>query len=253
MHDKSLSKGPKFSRQYTQNLFDMLNSWLPSASGDISRARATLRLTGASAIHVRGMDKLTIGAVREIEQIHSSWIEFEVAGEDHSLMALCADDIELWPPDAQPVLGWAAVSGQLVRSTTRIYAIEITDRRIRGSNEIAYLTASYPTARELSRSGSNRNFARVEDPNCIVAGLTISVMMLVLRMVRVPGTDGRSDNDSVFVRGHGVLYVRWNEQEATNGVRLEVLKVERFAEADLQRATDFDLDSPRRISRPRKK
>jgi ketosteroid isomerase-like protein len=132
-------------RQYTQNLFDMLNSWLPSASGDISRARAALRLTGASAIHVRCMDKLTVDAVREIEQIHSSWIEFEVAGEDHSLMALCADDIELWPPDAQPVLGRAAVSAQLVRSTTRIYAIEITDRRIRGSNEIAYLTASYKT------------------------------------------------------------------------------------------------------------
>ena len=60
--------------------------------------------------------------------------------------------------------------------------------------------------------------------------------MLVLRMVRVPGTDGRSDDDSVFVRGHGVLYVRWNEQEATNSVRLEVLKVERFAEANLQYA-----------------
>ena len=76
------------------------------------------------------MDKLTEDAVREIEQIHSSWIEFEVAGEDHSLMALCADDIELWPPDAQPVLGRAAVSAQLVRSTTRIQGIEITDRRI---------------------------------------------------------------------------------------------------------------------------
>ena len=99
----------------------MLNSWLPSASGDISRARATLRLTGASAIHVRGMDKLTVDAVREIEQIHSSWIEVAVAGEDHSLMALCADDIEL------SVLGRAAVSAQLVRSTTRIYAIEITE------------------------------------------------------------------------------------------------------------------------------
>src|SRR5260370_16145748 len=123
----------------------MLNSWLPSASGDISRARAALRLTGASAIHVRGMEKLTVDAVREIEQIHSSWIEFEVAGEDHSLMALCADDIELWPPDAQPVLGRAAVSAQLACWTTRIHGIEITDRRIRGSNEIAYLTANYKT------------------------------------------------------------------------------------------------------------
>ncbi len=32
------------------------------------------------------MDKLTEDAVREIEQIHSSWIEFEVAGEGQSLM-----------------------------------------------------------------------------------------------------------------------------------------------------------------------
>jgi ketosteroid isomerase-like protein len=91
------------------------------------------------------MDKLTEDAVRQIGHIHSSWIEFEVAGEDHSLMALCADDIELWPPDAQPVLGRAAVSAQLACWTTRIHGIEITDRRIRGSNEIAYLTASYKT------------------------------------------------------------------------------------------------------------
>jgi ketosteroid isomerase-like protein len=127
-----------------------------SASGDISRARAALRLTGASAIHVRCMDKLTEDAVREIEQIHSSWIEFEVAGEDHSLMALCADDIELWPPDAQPVLGRAAVSAQLVRSTTRIQGIEITDRRIRGSNEIAYLTASYKTTFSMAQDSTRR-------------------------------------------------------------------------------------------------
>jgi hypothetical protein len=30
------------------------------------------------------MDKLTEDAVQEIEQIHSSWIEFEVAGDDQS-------------------------------------------------------------------------------------------------------------------------------------------------------------------------
>ena len=92
---------------------------------------------------VRCMDKLTEDAVQEIEQIHSSWIEFEVAGDDQSLLALCADDIELWPPDAQPVLGRAAVSAKMAHVATRIHGIEITDRRIRGSNEIAYLTASY--------------------------------------------------------------------------------------------------------------
>ena len=89
------------------------------------------------------MDKLTEDAVQEIEQIHSSWIEFEVAGDDQSMLALCADDIELWPPYAQPVRGRAAVSAQLAHGTTRIHGVEISDRRIRGSNEIAYLTANY--------------------------------------------------------------------------------------------------------------
>jgi hypothetical protein len=70
----------------------------------------------------------------------------------------------------------------------------------------------------------------------MVAGHTISVVVLVLRVVRVPRADGGSDDDGVLVCGHGVLYVRWNEQEATNGVRLEVLKIERFAKADLQYA-----------------
>jgi ketosteroid isomerase-like protein len=91
------------------------------------------------------MGELTKEALRKIEQIHSSWIEFEVAGQGQSLIALCADDIELWPPDAQPLLGRAAVSAEMARATTRIHSIEITDRRIRGSNEIAYLTASYKT------------------------------------------------------------------------------------------------------------
>jgi ketosteroid isomerase-like protein len=91
------------------------------------------------------MHELTEADVRKIEQIHSNWIESEVAGEDHSLMALCAEDIELWPPDAPPLLGRAAVSAQMASGTTKIRCIEIIDRRIRGSNEFAYLTASYKT------------------------------------------------------------------------------------------------------------
>jgi ketosteroid isomerase-like protein len=91
------------------------------------------------------MDKLKEDSVREIEQIHSRWIEFEVAGEDHNLMALCADDIELWPPDARPLLGRAAVSARMAPGTRKIHCIEITERRIRGSNDVAYLTAGYKT------------------------------------------------------------------------------------------------------------
>ena len=90
------------------------------------------------------MKGLTEHDVREIQQIHTSWIEFEVAGEDRRLLSLCADDIEFWPPDAPPVLGRTAVSAQLARGSTRIHGIEISGRRILGSN-IAYLTASYKT------------------------------------------------------------------------------------------------------------
>src|SRR5271169_5933385 len=91
------------------------------------------------------MDELTKDALSEIERIHSSWVEYEVAGDSNSLMEFCADDIELWPPDAQPVRGRAAVSAQMAREKTKIHSIKITDRRIRGSNEIAYLTANYRT------------------------------------------------------------------------------------------------------------
>ena len=108
---------------------------------------------GASAIHVWCMEEITQDAVREIERIHSSWIEFEVAGQGKSLIALCADDIELWPPDALPLIGRSAVSAEMARATTKIHCVEIADRRIRGSNEIAYLRASYKTT-----------FSSAEDP-----------------------------------------------------------------------------------------
>ena len=102
-------------------------------------------LMQASAIQARYMDTLTENDIREIEQIHSSWIEFEVAGQWNGLMALCADDIELWPPDERPLLGRTAVLAQMAHRTTRIHLVEISNCRIQGSNEIAYLTANYET------------------------------------------------------------------------------------------------------------
>jgi len=91
------------------------------------------------------MDKLTEDDCRQIEQIHSSWIEFEIAGANDNLMRLCADDIEFFPPDGQPVCGRANVSAQFAHGTRRDQSIEISACRIRGSNEIAYLTAHYKT------------------------------------------------------------------------------------------------------------
>jgi ketosteroid isomerase-like protein len=104
-----------------------------------------LHAVRASAIHAGCMDTLTEDARRQIEQIHSSWIEFEIAGASHNLMTLCADDIEFCPPDAQPVCGRAEVAAHLARGTNRIHSVEVGGCRIRGSNEIAYLTANYKT------------------------------------------------------------------------------------------------------------
>ena len=91
------------------------------------------------------MDRLRADAIGKIEQIHSRWIEFEIAGEDHRLIELCASDIELWPPDAPSVRGRSAVSEYMAQGTPKIQRIEIAERRVRGSNEVAYLTANYET------------------------------------------------------------------------------------------------------------
>jgi hypothetical protein len=83
----------------------------------------------------RYMDNLTRDAVREIEQIHSSWIAFEVAGHNHRLVTLCAEDIELWPPDGEPVLGRAAVSGAVGawnRQNSRRSGHRLSDSRFKG-------------------------------------------------------------------------------------------------------------------------
>lgn len=100
------------------------------------------------------MSGLPEQAVREIEHIHSKWLEFETAGEVGSLMALCADDIELRPPDTPPLIGREAVSASMARGRTRIHGIEISERRIRGSDEVAYLTANYKTELSLSEDST---------------------------------------------------------------------------------------------------
>ena len=102
------------------------------------------------------MSTLPEDALHEVEQVHSRWTELEAAGEAHSLMALCSDDIELWPPDAQPLLGRAAVSAWMARGSRRIHSIEITERRIRGSIEITYLTANYKTTFSLKEDSTLR-------------------------------------------------------------------------------------------------
>ncbi len=72
-------------------------------------------LRQASAIHARYMDTLTEDDRRQTEQIHSSWIEFEITRASHHLTTVCADDVEFWPPDAQLVCGHAEVAALLAQ------------------------------------------------------------------------------------------------------------------------------------------
>jgi ketosteroid isomerase-like protein len=102
------------------------------------------------------MDKVTDDNLRAIEQIHSVWIKLELAGDHDRLAELCAVEIELWAPNAQPVVGRAAFSARLAREGMSVRAIEITDLRIRGSNEIAYLTAKYKTTFSSSEDSTPR-------------------------------------------------------------------------------------------------
>jgi ketosteroid isomerase-like protein len=104
--------------------------------------------------NMQRMSAPTEDVVREIEHIHAKWLEFEIAGDVRSLMALCADDIELRPPDAPPLIGREAVSASMARGTARIHDIEISERRVRGSNEIAYLTANYKTTFSLDQNAA---------------------------------------------------------------------------------------------------
>jgi len=69
------------------------------------------------------MDKLTENAVREIEQIHSSWIEFEVAREKLDACALMTSSCGRLTRG--PCLDARAVSAQMARGTTRIRALAL--------------------------------------------------------------------------------------------------------------------------------
>lgn len=105
------------------------------------------------------MSQLTKTDARDIEGIHSNWIRFEVAGDVESLLSYCDDAAELWPPDAPPVRGRAAVSAWMAHGTMRIHDIEITDCRIRGSHEVAYLTANFRTAFSSAGDSTTRHVA----------------------------------------------------------------------------------------------
>ena len=64
-----------------------------------------------------------------IELVHSAWINYERAGDLSHLLALCADDIEFWPPNAPPIVGREEVARYLNHSETVIHDIKVSDCR----------------------------------------------------------------------------------------------------------------------------
>jgi ketosteroid isomerase-like protein len=96
------------------------------------------------------MDHLTEDTIQTIERIHSAWIDLEVAGKARSLLAFCAEDIELRPPDGPSLHGLNAVLAHFAEGTAQIQSIEISDRQLRGSSESVSLTANYKTTFSLA-------------------------------------------------------------------------------------------------------
>ena len=43
--------------------------------------------------------------VAKIELAHAAWINYERVGDLNRLLALRADDVEFWPPNALPIVG----------------------------------------------------------------------------------------------------------------------------------------------------
>jgi ketosteroid isomerase-like protein len=105
------------------------------------------------------MDHLTEDTIQTIERIHSTWIDLEVAGKARSLLAFCAEDIELRPPDGPSVYGRDAVLAHLVEGTAQIHSIEISDRYLCGSSESVSLTANYRTTFSLAGDPAPRQEA----------------------------------------------------------------------------------------------
>ena len=90
------------------------------------------------------MEELTAESVQEIGLLHSAWIDCELRGKHDQQLEFCADDIELWPPDAAPVRGKSTVR-QYLNASEELVNVEISDRQIHGSCSLAYLTASFRT------------------------------------------------------------------------------------------------------------
>lgn len=95
------------------------------------------------------MHRLSAKAVRTIEQMHSAWIDEELAGNTQRLLEFCVPGIKFHPPDTAVIRGRDAVLAYLRAASVRIHRIEIAGRQLGGSGNHASLTALYNTTFSL--------------------------------------------------------------------------------------------------------
>ena len=91
------------------------------------------------------MSDLSAVDLQAIEQLHTSWLNYERAGDNLSLLKLCTDDVMWLPPNSPALIGQQAIIRWLLSSEAKIIKVEITDLLIRGSDSIAYKTSNYST------------------------------------------------------------------------------------------------------------
>jgi ketosteroid isomerase-like protein len=99
------------------------------------------------------------GIVAEIERVHSKWLKCELAQDWSGLLALCSDEIELWPPNSAVVNGREGVSAYLLHGKTRIDKIEVSERRVWAADGLAILTAHFHTTFRLASDENLRTVA----------------------------------------------------------------------------------------------
>lgn len=89
--------------------------------------------------------ELTQRDVREIKDLHDAWIAKELAGHSSQLLDLCAEEIQLIPPDMRPLCGKEAIARYLEDDKVALQQVDVDDVFVSGSDTTAYLTSNYRT------------------------------------------------------------------------------------------------------------
>ncbi len=90
------------------------------------------------------MHELAPEHVKAIARLHQMWIDMELAGNSAGVLNLCTEDALWMPPDGPLLVGTAALD-LLEDPDVQVRDINITNLKVRGSGNVAYLTSHYTT------------------------------------------------------------------------------------------------------------